>query len=647
MISTVTKLSSYEYANNGSILTALKLILSWHKKTTEDMCSDIFEISEDIYQKKLNKIFSKYQKSTQNKYISNGNKIFEYAKSIKNNNCLPESFSEAIMKVHSESGMSIYQVSKIARINKTTVSNIVFSKSTPSNYKTILKLEQAYKLDQYTLLSKINLNKNDSSISRDEFPIKYLKQKGKIVPHLKNLKFDFKEQTTEKKEEICEWIMTNIVVNNNKYCKKNLILSQETYRYSEIENSPNLKRELDTLTQIKTSKIPLVNFKRKKIWASHTLKININFLLYFFGWLNKYSDLNISKIDYSLTILLDKEIIHKYISYRFERRGEMCVSEINFLKLLASLLDSKYGLLPQAYDLFVMDKTLLNYINKKQTSVTKSDWIDICEETRSYYKDMHSEIMNTMKQTHVDRNGSIKKSRDPFFPIQPILDHEQPLKKYLELLCSLRQNFKNNTSPKIKELVFYTGYLSAMILLQSGIRANNFLSLKSTLSETEEFESIIIKDNELIVDIPAHKTKNNVRNYCSVVDTNNLYNDIKHYIELKKLIFQNNCEYFFVTKNNTPFTTDSFSSMISKFTKKYIAYNQYKVDPGIPGLQSHGPHAFRDIIATHVIKTTGSYSLAALAINDSEATVRKHYARFLPNDKNNIIKKITNEIFDI
>lgn len=51
LISTVTKLSSYEYANNGSILTALKLILSWHKKTTEDMCSDIFEISEDIYQK--------------------------------------------------------------------------------------------------------------------------------------------------------------------------------------------------------------------------------------------------------------------------------------------------------------------------------------------------------------------------------------------------------------------------------------------------------------------------------------------------------------------------------------------------------------------------------------------------------------------
>ena len=42
LISTVTKLSSYEYANNAAILTVLKLILSWHKKTTEDICSDIF-----------------------------------------------------------------------------------------------------------------------------------------------------------------------------------------------------------------------------------------------------------------------------------------------------------------------------------------------------------------------------------------------------------------------------------------------------------------------------------------------------------------------------------------------------------------------------------------------------------------------------
>lgn len=52
-----------------------------------------------------------------------------------------------------------------------------------------------------------------------------------------------------------------------------------------------------------------------------------------------------------------------------------------------------------------------------------------------------------------------------------------------------------------------------------------------------------------------------------------------------------------------------------------------------PSHHPFGPHAFRDIVATHVIKTTGSIALAANILLDSEDVVREHYARFLPEDR--------------
>ena len=53
----------------------------------------------------------------------------------------------------------------------------------------------------------------------------------------------------------------------------------------------------------------------------------------------------------------------------------------------------------------------------------------------------------------------------------------------------------------------------------------------------------------------------------------------------------------------------------------------------IAGLLPHGPHNVRDVLATHILKKTGSYEQASYAIQDSPETVAEHYGRFLPSDK--------------
>ena len=74
--------------------------------------------------------------------------------------------------------------------------------------------------------------------------------------------------------------------------------------------------------------------------------------------------------------------------------------------------------------------------------------------------------------------------------------------------------------------------------------------------------------------------------------------------------------------------------------ERYGIYNPFTKRGVIVGLQPHGPHNIRDVLATHVLKKTGSFELAGYAIQASPLTVAKHYGRFLPNDKAAMAEKI-------
>ena len=51
--------------------------------------------------------------------------------------------------------------------------------------------------------------------------------------------------------------------------------------------------------------------------------------------------------------------------------------------------------------------------------------------------------------------------------------------------------------------------------------------------------------------------------------------------------------------------------------QRYGIYNPYTGRGAIKGLLPHGPHNLRDILATHILKQTGSYEQASYAIQDN------------------------------
>ena len=56
--------------------------------------------------------------------------------------------------------------------------------------------------------------------------------------------------------------------------------------------------------------------------------------------------------------------------------------------------------------------------------------------------------------------------------------------------------------------------------------------------------------------------------------------------------------------------------------------------PGVPrGLLPFGPHSVRHVVATAIVKRTGSFEAAASVLLDAVEMVEAHYARFAPADR--------------
>jgi hypothetical protein len=99
------------------------------------------------------------------------------------------------------------------------------------------------------------------------------------------------------------------------------------------------------------------------------------------------------------------------------------------------------------------------------------------------------------------------------------------------------------------------------------------------------------------------------------------------------------------SNNSGEFDCESFYETWKHLIRKYGIYNPYTRRGAIKGLLPHGPHCVRDILATHILKQTGSYELASFAIQDSVSTVMQHYARFLPHEKVARAAEVLNEVW--
>ena len=138
-------------------------------------------------------------------------------------------------------------------------------------------------------------------------------------------------------------------------------------------------------------------------------------------------------------------------------------------------------------------------------------------------------------------------------------------------------------------------------------------------------------------------------------DVGDLYRFIDRYIRIHRPVLLNGAPdpgNFFVktvksTSREAAYSQSAFYEAWRLTIQRYGIFNPYTKRGAIEGLLPHGPHNVRDVLATHILKETGSYEQAGYAIQDTADVVAQHYGRFLPENKIALAAKVINQVWAV
>jgi hypothetical protein len=301
-------------------------------------------------------------------------------------------------------------------------------------------------------------------------------------------------------------------------------------------------------------------------------------------------------------------------------------------------------------------------VSAKDVQQARENWSLVCESCFHHISGRLAEL-----------NGVTRTHRDQTIAIMPVLSAQSPLAEYRKIADEILKQMPNERQEPLEYSLAVRAYLVFRVAVHLGIRQRNLRELLicppgqkyRPASELEELRRGELRWNPDVMEwqvfIPALAFKNSRSTFfkekpfhMALPNLQSLYKWINRYIRVDRPRLLKDAvdpETFFVrnvmetNRADPEFRGGSFFSMWSRMIQRYGIYNPYTGRGAIKGLLPHGPHCVRDVLATHILKQTGSYELASFAIQDSMETVMRHYARFLPHEKLARAAKVLNKVW--
>jgi hypothetical protein len=434
----------------------------------------------------------------------------------------------------------------------------------------------------------------------------------------------------------------------------------------EAEAPPQLVQELEDLVTFKRSTFALPGYQRYAGWSESTAEYRANSYGRLFGALvasprSSIAGLGVRKSHITLGLMAFPKFWDWYLAWSERRRGFYTKYELNTLLDVLSLLRNKTGWIRQHPELAQRLLPIPGLISRFDIRKARRSWDEICDAGIDHMSVRVREVRRIM-QTH----------RDPFLPILPILNSDSPLAEYKKIADEILRLMPDEKEQPVEAAEAIRTYLMLRLAMHLGFRQRNLRELLLCLPGQKRRGELALRElrcgelrwSELDaaweVFAPALAFKNWDSTFFNRQAFRLLLPDVdKLYYWIDKYICRHRGELvegrkdpgtFFVRKLRSVSASASMDEAAFTFawrnaTQKYGIYNPFTKRGAIAGLLPHGPHAVRDVLATHLIKQTGSYDLAAFAIQDTTRTVKLFYARFLPEEKVKLAAKVLNDVW--
>lgn len=452
-----------------------------------------------------------------------------------------------------------------------------------------------------------------------------------------------------------------------------------------------LQQELIELADHMTKEFGTTLLRRPgKAWEAKTTAImRVNRLLDFAKWqIRPVEDGGLGRDPEHLTLadLLHPPLVFSYIDHKAraledvvwmnKKRGKLfTTTESDFLILAATLTARDYGWVTQQPELATRihgDQRMLptfSFIDSRGSQIKDDEkkdapvnggapiMADLAQLNSSEYLQKVRSAELRYRQAGADLDLIVEGVRDPMEPIQPIIDHPEPL---LLLMTQLYAGGEREPAKRL-EMQYHVHRRDTLI--------NRLFALTALRSTNVREIRLDGPDPNLVWD-PFKKQWllkihwRNFKNFRSaplfgrtrhrewyrkfLPNENNLNELIDLYIKESRAWFLNQLpkgvaapEHMFFTKGGKEMTPVQMWHTVFSFTGLHVAHNRYR-KTGIPGCQPFGPHAYRDIRATDILLhpcEADAYLEAANALQTSPAMIAGHYGRVRSDVRNAVSDK--------
>ncbi len=435
---------------------------------------------------------------------------------------------------------------------------------------------------------------------------------------------------------------------------------------SSIDAPAQLEAEMANLLRFKTSTLTALGFQRNGVWNTETASQRIEHFSLLFGAFSASPKGIIhgygAKLEHlTFAMLIFPVVWDWYLQWREKKRGFYTRWEVDMLTLGVAFTRKDTGWLRQSPELANNLRPIPGLISETDIATARENWDAACEKFILHAKHRIKEI---------DRVARVH--RDPFEPILPILEASSPVGEYNKIAAEILRLMPDERRYPKAAAESSRAFLLIRFGLHLGLRQKNLRelllcprekppTLERHLQDMRRGEvRWSERDHGWEVLIPSIAFKNAHSSFFGakpfrlvLPDIGGLYDAIDSYItrHRSRLIgMARDPGTFFVkttkkTSADAAYDQNTFYEAWRLTIQRYGIYNPYTGRGVIKGLLPHGPHNVRDVLATHILKQTGSYEQASYAIQDTPEMVAKHYGRFLPQDKAAIAAQILNKVW--
>lgn len=513
---------------------------------------------------------------------------------------------------------------------------------------------------------------------------------------------DFNMRPREEQEEILEWVRRVIISGSTDYRRFQAAAMKQryairfpgiTYGQSDVANDsyrdrreddgasftdpdlmsgvidapPVLAMEMAELIRFKTATLTAFGLQRNGVWGEETASQKVEHLGLMFGALAAHPrgpvrGYGVPPQHLTFGLLVFPSIWDWYVQWRERRRGFYTAWEVDMLRISLALTRKETGWLRQHPHLASRVRPIEGLVSQRDIDRAQADWDDACD---IYFKHASSRVKEIQRVARIHR--------DPFEPIMPVLEADSPVGEYRKITEEILRLMPDESLYRRPAAESVRSFLMLRFGLHLGLRQKNLRQLmvceRGKLPRSERQLADMKRgelrwserDNGWEVLIPSVAFKNANSSYFGskpfrlvLPNLGGLYDHIEAYIDRHRRVLLGGAEdpgTFFIktvktTSKDASYDQNTFYEAWRLTIQRYGIYNPYTGRGAIPGLLPHGPHNVRDVLATHILKQTGSYEQASYAIQDTPDMVAHHYGRFLPQDKAALAARILNQVWE-